>query len=172
VDRRHRRAVSAYHKSETERWKCCLYAYRVVGKRDGRTAAFAAEIRRSSSMVENYAHAAEMMIALRAFGVSYKLRKRLTISHYYTMWDMMRKHDISLSDVYEELMTAAHEGVDARQMRKAVDEANGGGVSLEKRLKRMYNDALYLVTDGSIPDKLFDIMMGFLNWYKESHDRS
>jgi len=167
VNHRHSRAVKAYHDSENQRWKCCLYAYRIVGKRDGRTSCFAQEIGRSVSMVENYAHAAELMISLRSFGVGSELRRKLTISHYYTMWEMMRKHELSIGSVYEELMTAAEESVDARQMRKAVDEANGGGITLEKRLRRMYNDALYLVTDGSIPDKLFDLMMGFLNWYKE-----
>lgn len=165
MDKRHNRAVKAYHDSEYERWKCCMYAYRIVGQRDGRTAAFAGAIGRSISMVENYAHAAEVMLILRTFGVGAKLRRKLTISHYYTMWELQRKHNLPWSEIYEELMTAAHEGIDARQMGKAVDEMHGGGITLEKRLNRIANDAKYIITDD-VPARLYRIMVIFLRWYE------
>lgn len=94
VDHWVNQAVKHYGKSDTELKKHSIYAAPVVGKyANGGTKAIADGILRSTSMVENYAHAFWLYDELRRTEVRNRVRtlwRVLPVSHWYQAWTIQK----------------------------------------------------------------------------------
>ena len=126
IDNVHRRGVEAYKKSDSNLWVTCIAARRILGRENGATAAFASDLGRSRSQVENYAHAAELRLKLRKH-VPTQVRKQLTVTHYYRMWRLQRRYNIPYSSVVEYLYEAAAERYSAESLAAMIDQEYGAG---------------------------------------------
>lgn len=152
IERRQEQVIRAYQQGSEKRWVACLAASRIVGNYDrGATQALARELALSVDQVENLARAGVVYRWMRPFDSGGLVRKKLTPGHYSAIGQLIKQFDLPLWDAFEDLRTAANEGISIAGMRASIVDREGGGVYWEKRYRRIRNDLAMLLTDSSVP---------------------
>ena len=118
----YRRAVRHFRAGNSQRWVACLAARRIVGHYDeGATAALASDLCLSVSAVYYLADAGKAYVAYRKFGNVSELRRRLTTSHFSTIWRLQDKYGFDDFQAIGYLSEAAEYGASVATMRQSVD---------------------------------------------------
>ena len=101
------RAVTASRAADKNIWVSGAWASRVVGKyQKYATRDIADKADKDPSTIENYVHAFDMYTELRKVRNCSELRRlrhNLTPSHFWNVWQLRRKYDLSLESVADHL---------------------------------------------------------------------
>ena len=118
----HRRAVRYFRAGNSQRWIACLAARHIVGHYDeGATAALASDLCLSVSAVYYLADAGKAYVTYRKFGNVSELRRRLTTSHFSTIWRLQDKYGFDDFQAIGYLSEASEYGASVASMRASVD---------------------------------------------------
>ena len=145
------RAAAYSDRSDRNLWAAGLYAARVIGTYERHAAqAIADKAGRDVSSVENWAHAAQMYQDVRAVTTprdARNLRRALTLSHFWTAWELRKSFRMSMRDVVRLLVQMVQYKADERPhsaevMRRELEAERG--TSLAYRWTDVYPKALAL----------------------------
>lgn len=165
-ERYHRRAVENYRRGESCHWITCLAAERIVGKyNEGDVTALASDIALSKRQVYNLAKAGWLYRLLRKVHTAddvHHLRNNTTIKHFYSIAQAMIAHDLPITDVIEQLRTAADEGASVESMMASINGEHERDDMWTSRYDRMVKCAELLKDDDNAPVHIREIAIGVL----------
>ena len=100
------RAAAYAKKADANLWVAGMYAAR-AGRYTGAIQAISERSGKSLSSIENWLHAYELYRVFMSYGdnsvLVRRVRQRLTISHFWTAWELQRKYQLSDGAIFAHL---------------------------------------------------------------------
>ena len=172
IERYFSRAQVYNENSQRCRWALAIIAYRVVGLRDGMTMQLAQSLGlRGPDAVEHWrkAHDLYKQIRFKSAHTAHKFRDEFTVSHFYSMYDMVNRYNLTISQVigyfrillqYKE--TGESWSVAALEQEVEADHPSGKAVNYNWHINRMETHVDALLTFPELPH----VWRAYLRIYK------
>lgn len=154
--------VAAIQAADADRWTIAQHAAYAVGLRiPGLTAEIARQSAVSIDSIERHARAWVMLqwiTPLLGADETAALRNRLTISHFWTAANLMKRHEVDVTRAIEWLQHASTERLSAEAMAAFAGDVDGDANDWRPVFQRFLKTAERLKTYPDLPPDLLAIL--------------